>query len=373
MLLKEIAVPYLTTYQWPLWDYVVRRLGATPSEAHAMLTALPRVGSQGLVGSSYGFTTGDWRNPSPGEPIRLTVAAALHVEELRPILAEPFLEALRYMVDLAESAVPSPFEVTQPRMLSVKLSRAVPTLKPGFIKALPGILDGEPVTWRGGISGPNPPDDPHWNKEVTQEVLPYRGVDTLEKYVATTCGNVERQAAEHRGAIIGQPSTLQYRLPGFRAAPVEVPAAEEPDETFTQATPGPYIQPGIISDLEKLDETVDWSLDKLIALLSELNHNHAAGNVYSCLAMVRAVFDHIPPAFGAKGFAEVLSSRAWGKTDAAYVKRLAESRQTSDDVLHRPLRKSPSRIDLHDLPNRSAVNALLQGLIEELRKGAGTV
>ncbi|MEU9163649.1 hypothetical protein AB0D29_25710 [Streptomyces sp. NPDC048424] len=111
---------------------------------------------------------------------------------------------------------------------------------------------------------------------------------------------------------------------------------------------------------------MSFRVDKLLALVRELNANHADEHPYACQMLLRAILDHVPPAFGQSKFQAVVANVSWGTTDKAYVKRLAEFRNPADDVLHRQISAQPSRIDMHDLPPRAYVNALLQGVLVHL-------
>jgi hypothetical protein len=157
-------------------------------DAREILRSLPRVGAQGTLGPSYGFTAGgDWRMMGPGDKVRLTIAAALPLGELRTILGEPFLRVLHHMIALQNATVPSPNEVTEVWLESKELGVAIPSLTPEFLLALPEILSGEPATWGGGSSGPNPPHDLSWRKGVRETIDDYSDATTVEAYVARTC------------------------------------------------------------------------------------------------------------------------------------------------------------------------------------------
>ena len=234
-------------------------------------------------------------------------------------------------------------------MNSVELATALPGLKPEFIVALPKILDAEPSTWRGS-SGITPEGE--WHREITREVLKYRQATDLQGYVATVCEIVTGWGAQQDALY------AQVASPPFSSGVESSPSVPMPPKT--------YVDLRLIEELEELDKTCPRSLDKLLDLARELNSNYAADHPYACHMLLRAILDHIPPAFGYERFAQVVSNHSWGVTDSKYVKKLAETRNASDDVLHRQIGNSPSRIGMEDLPPRPYVNALLQQLLNVL-------
>ncbi|MCQ4043704.1 hypothetical protein ACFOSC_11315 [Streptantibioticus rubrisoli] len=125
----------------------------------------------------------------------------------------------------------------------------------------------------------------------------------------------------------------------------------------------------LLDRLGEIGEKTTWSLDKLLDLAHELNVNYIAGHPYPCQALVRAIIDHIPPAFGQRTFAGVVSSHGWSsQTDGSHAKRLAAYRTTGDDVMHRQIRNDPSLISMDDLPPRTQLNAVLRELLVVLEK-----
>lgn len=127
-----------------------------------------------------------------------------------------------------------------------------------------------------------------------------------------------------------------------------------------------YIVPDVIERLRVAKSTSSCSLGKLIRLLEELDDCYVHGHAYACHALLRAVTDHVPPVFGQPNFAGLVNNVSWGKTDKAYMKRLDDFRKQADDVLHRPIGKSPDVLGIDDLPARAALNVLLNALIGQL-------
>ncbi|WP_336217120.1 hypothetical protein, partial [Nonomuraea sp. LPB2021202275-12-8] len=128
------------------------QLDSRDLDALRILKSLPRVGFTGLSGPSYGFTLAPQLHIDDARIIRLTVAAALPLPELRPLIADPFLLVLHLMIVKLLQSAPTPAESARPRLEAVELGLTIQNLPPGFLAGLPDILEGEPATWRGSPS-----------------------------------------------------------------------------------------------------------------------------------------------------------------------------------------------------------------------------
>ncbi|MFF4963251.1 hypothetical protein ACFY2Z_41025 [Streptomyces sp. NPDC001222] len=104
----------------------------------------------------------------------------------------------------------------------------------------------------------------------------------------------------------------------------------------------------------------------MVQLLRELNSNFAAGNPYSCLALLRAVLDHVPPVLGMPDFKQAASNFKWGQTDGGYARMLRDSRMLGDDALHRQISRKPGLLDMEDVPHRRYLNRVLSHVIDAL-------
>ena len=287
-LLLEIATPYVKTGSWPIWDFVVKRMDQRKLNARDITASLPRVGTKGTLGPSYGFTVGhDWRMLRDNEPVQLTVAAALVLDELRPLLADPFLRVLHYMIALQRDTEPSPTEVTQTWLDSQELAKAIPSLKPEFLSALPKILAAEPGTWRGSSRGPTLPDDPTWSREITREIQQYAEATDLESYVATVCEIVTMQAWEQsyhhfRTEHDGVPLPREYAAAPWLDPVISNETAEPPVEP--ESARPIYVKESLIEELIDLDGAGGFVTDKLVQQCKELNFNFRHAQPFSCPA-----------------------------------------------------------------------------------------
>ncbi|MFH9468715.1 hypothetical protein ACH4LT_15710 [Streptomyces clavifer] len=345
--LFEIAQPYITKGTWPTWDYVQEVHVRRDQDAEAILASLPYTGGYGVGSAFYAFTTRIGRL-QPDETIGLTVAAALPLSELLPLLAEPFLQVLHHIIDIQSSVVPQPGALTQAVLTSQELAAALPGLSPSFVDQLPGLLDQEPGTRgvgnAGAVRGPD-----GWRRGVTSTVYKFKKATDLGEYVTTTCALVRKWHSEQIGPT--EP---------FRENPTTPALAEEPD-------PMPYIGQGILEELQAAGADSPWKVDRLLGLLGELNSNHADRHPHACLALIRAVMDHVPSIFGQKSYAGIASSVRMGETDKKYLIALANYRFPGNDVMHRQASKATSRIDMSDVPPPSHVKALLDQVLAALK------
>lgn len=127
------------------------------------------------------------------------------------------------------------------------------------------------------------------------------------------------------------------------------------------AVPG-YVDELLMVDLKLALVTGGWGPDRLLALLAELNDNYARGNLYACHALLRAILDHVPPAFGQRSFDAVVNNFGWTRTDKSYMKRLADFRLQADDALHRHISAKHDYLTMEDLPPRPWFRRLLAAL-----------
>ncbi|MEH0588079.1 hypothetical protein QA942_29990 [Streptomyces sp. B21-106] len=130
------------------------------------------------------------------------------------------------------------------------------------------------------------------------------------------------------------------------------------------AEPKHYVNAGLRDELAAKQGKTKLNVDKLIALLHELDDNYADGHAYSCHALLRAVIDHVPPILGHKSFEAAVNNYTWTRTDKKYMTRLLEFQDAGG---RRTAPANPAQRDvitMHDLPHQAAaLNALLWGCV----------
>ena len=354
--LSIIAQPFLFGGKAAPWGYVLDHCEGEDLDAQLMLNSLPRVGS---FGTSYGFTSPPERTMNEGDEIRLTVAASLVLPEVRAMVGESFLMVVQHMVQLHMNRPISRIagESVPAVLRSGELAQAMPRMRPEFIAMLPGIFAYEPYIQhegRGDLA------EGGWEWRIRRTIRDFKGVATLEQYVEKTCQLIP---VNTEGSV-AVPSALGLLGRAQVPAPASPPASESATES--------YVDEALLKELEEAGAETKWSLDKLLDLAAELNSNFRAKHFYTCLGLVRAICDHIPPPFGSRTWPALLSSYKWSRPqDKGYAERLDWFRDPANDVMHRPMGETASRITLDDVPPRHNLNGVLQELLVVLKAQAG--
>ncbi|MFG3287244.1 hypothetical protein ACGF3G_00270 [Streptomyces sp. NPDC048179] len=342
-LLVAIAQPWKETGEWPLWANIQHQFDMDGRDADTIFHSLRRVGHEAPYASGYGYTIPMRAPIAPGDKVRLTVAGLYRLPKGRIAVGEPFVRALRHMIDLYIGRPILTDGVPTIILRSGELEAALPDLDPWFVKVLPDLLSHEPAISTGGAHTGD-----GWEREVTRSVMQFRGIHTVEEYIEKTCEIVLKNAAQYAPAAV-----------------VEAPVAAEPERA-------PYIDPGLLDDLEAAAASTTWKVHKLIALCNGLNDAYATGNAYVCAAMIRAIMDHIAPAFGHKDFKVVASQHAFvtQRADKIHAQKLVDFKDISDDAMHRQIGPSVPVLTMDNIPEPVRLNAMLQELLTILRKEA---
>ncbi|MFK4123566.1 hypothetical protein [Streptomyces longwoodensis] len=351
-LLHVMAGPWLKTGNWPLWANVQRWFDFRRKDADAIFHSLPRVGGEVPYASGYGFTIPRRAPIAENDRVSLTVAACLVLPELRGF-AEPFVRTLRYMVELYLLRPINYDEVPDVILRSEQLTEHVPGLRPWFVKVLPGVLSNEPSgISSGGVIVAND----QWERQVNRPIKDFAGVENVEEYVARTTDMV---MAVHDEFVRNLP-----------AAPE--PEIVEPE--LLQPERAAYVDPGLLRELEAAAAKTRWKAHRLLALCRELNDNYAAGNPYASAAMIRAILDHIPRAFGQPDYKTLANTYVFtmNRTDRNHAKKLQDFKDIAHDVMHRPIGTSVPALRMNDLPESVRLSAILHELLTILEKSATT-
>lgn len=82
--------------------------------------------------------------------------------------------------------------------------------------------------------------------------------------------------------------------------------AKDPNYALQAAANAAFLDAAILLQLKAVGNA---KLDpcKLVRMCEELNDSYARGNFVASLLLIRAIMNHVPPAFGAKTFAEVVA------------------------------------------------------------------
>jgi hypothetical protein len=343
ILIRTIAGSFLTEGSWPAWRRVERTLDRDDLDARNILQSLPMIGQLRSIAPNYGAAWYDQYNLSDESPIRLTIAASLHLPDFRVAVGEPFIVVLNALIERYKVALAGEIDAPDIVISSDELAATLPHVKRSLLSHMPEIFRHEPMHLIGYLWGV-PGSEEQWSITLERQLLKYKGVHRIEEYVRRATELVVEANAEY-AAFVGP--TL--------SAPSE-------GDTGTRV----YVRAELLDALESKRSQSTWNLDKLISLLRELDDNFGRRNPYACHALLRAVLDHIPPVFGRRKFAEVVANEPWGQTDKKYIQLLERFKGQGHDVLHRQIGTAADLIEMDDLPPRPWLNTLLQAVVNKL-------
>jgi hypothetical protein len=372
LLLQTMADPYVRTGEWPTWYFVRETLDRQELDADQLIASLPQRKiplSMGTYGLAWYPRTGFVQDE---EKPALTVAAALHVPTLMAVMAHPFLNVLRKLVEIYRAVPLEPDKAARVTYTAKMIRQAVPSISDQFMARLPEILTHEPPTWGGSKWA----EDGEWIRDLGRNVSRYAGINDVKSYVARVTDLMPEAEPVAVGAE-SLPVAPSYRFSPpiiVRQLPTSVTGFNSDPDEASAPDPQPsapvYVDESLIKELEDMQGSTEWDVTKLAQLLRELNSNFAAENPYSCLALLRAILDHVPPVFKAPNFDQAVSNHKWGQTDKStdrvYALKLRDARALGDDVLHRHIRKKPDLISMEDVPIRRYLNAILRHVIDAL-------
>ncbi|MFC9595777.1 hypothetical protein ACFTUC_39025 [Streptomyces sp. NPDC056944] len=354
LLLYTLGDHWSETGNWPLWGYVQYQFDTRRTDAEAVLRSLPRIGADTPFAAGYGYTTAvtDHRPIDENATIRLTLAACWALPHMHGWAGTPFIRVLKHMIDLWDTRGATPTDPGKAYLNSKHLNAL--DLRPAFITALPDLLSYEPAITTG--NGTTSAD--HWKREITRSVAQYRDVDSIDDYLDITCRIVEDNVSQY-AHLTAEPfpvALTPYRLTGTAPA-TETPAAPNP---------APYLSDRLLAELEA-SKHPRYRTDRLLELCHELNTNFEAQNPYACTMLIRAITDHISPAFGQKDFKQAAGQYNFGHTVRGYASKLASTKGIGDDSLHRQINTPLSTITMHDVHPPIYLSSVLAELVERLK------
>jgi len=192
-----------------------------------------------------------------------------------------------------------------------------------------------------------------WYVQVTREINRCADVRTLDDYLEL----LDTIEQEHKQPYQAVPDILYGSVPSVIDA-VEAPAPQADT----------YVGGAVIETMRAASTSSRWNCGKLFQLIAELNDACERGNAYSAHAMLRAVLDHVPPLFGFRDFKEITANHRWSQTDKNYMKRLLDFKDQGHDVLHRQITTQADVLAMEDMPQRVAINRLLQECTSKLEE-----
>jgi len=124
-----------------------------------------------------------------------------------------------------------------------------------------------------------------------------------------------------------------------------------------------------IDEIESLPKGAH-DTSKLVKLLVELNLAYKGSAYFSCLLLIRAIVDHVPPIFGQVSFAGVANNHAGGGRSfrESMLHLENSSRKLADGSLHVRIRAKESLPTVQQVEFRAEIDALLGEIIRILRR-----
>lgn len=135
----------------------------------------------------------------------------------------------------------------------------------------------------------------------------------------------------------------------------------------TQAEP--FVESIRIQELESLQQDSPFDTVKLAQMLAELNRAYESHSFLSCIFLIRAILDHIPPIFGLGKFAEIANNYAGGgKSFRESMQHLENSsRKIADSYLHLHIRPKEVLPTKTQVEFRADIDVLIGEVIRILR------
>ncbi|SCL38826.1 hypothetical protein GA0070624_6352 [Micromonospora rhizosphaerae] len=336
-LLQTIYNEFRASNAWPTMYRVDRAFIKLKRRGGANTAAVMRDLPEGLLMRSQIRPA-----PIPDDEIKLTISGVAHCLGAQDDV-ESFVRAVRWCARQEMTREPEAGE-TSILVSGRQVKRAIPLA----LRSDPGAMDRLPILltlhhW-GCVQSGRTPDGTDWTLRLGPEVRRFSKVRSIEDFIDARVSWYEEEEQRQR------PYPAVIDVPAEEVLPARA-----------------YINPRVLDQLREASGA-SWDTTKLVALAEELDACVQAGHVYASHAVLRALLDHVPPLFGQKSFAAVVSSHAWAKTDAKYLGRLSTFRDQADDALHRQISKMADLLMLDNLPQAAAVNALLRGCAVQLQK-----
>ena len=136
---------------------------------------------------------------------------------------------------------------------------------------------------------------------------------------------------------------------------------DESTNRFSRHTP--YVSEDRIAQVARIkDQRFDYS--KLVVLLRELSSAASSGGLYSTAMLVRAIIDHVPPAFGEDRFLKIANNYAGTRSFKESMLNLEGAlRLVANSYLHTRIRSSEVQPNSQQVDFRAQLDQLLAELV----------
>ena len=144
---------------------------------------------------------------------------------------------------------------------------------------------------------------------------------------------------------------------------IHYPAIVDP---FTLAI-GNFVDAERLKQIE-VTQSQKFDTTKLAQMLIELNRAYAEHSFLSCIFLIRAILDHVPPIFVQNSFSEIANNYAGGgRSFRQHMQHLENSsRKLADSYLHQQVRSKETLPTTSQIEFRADVDTLLAEVVRIL-------
>ncbi len=189
-------------------------------------------------------------------------------------------------------------------------------------------------------------------------------VEFLENYLTVRCEGCGTISFSHVSACTEEQDFMEDGTPYLPKRKKHYPGIDENISVLTEE----FVSRARIQEIESLSKG-EFDTAKLAQLLVELNRAYEDDSYYSCLFLIRAVVDHIPPVFGKRSFSEITDNYAGGgRSFRDSMKHLGGScRKFADGALHSQIREKEAVPTREQVEFRADIDALIGEVVRVLK------
>lgn len=190
-------------------------------------------------------------------------------------------------------------------------------------------------------------------------------VQFLENYLTVRCDGCGTISFSHVSRCSEEEDYTEDGMPYLPKRKKHYPDIQLDSDNIADA----FISDQRIEEIESLN-TEQFDTTKLRRLLVELNRAYAAHSYFSCLMLIRAIVDHVPPIFGKDSFSEIANNYAGGgRSFRDSMKHLdASSRKFADGSLHSQIRQKEAVPTKNQVEFRADIDAMLGEIVRVLKQ-----
>lgn len=173
-LIRIVGEAVLDTGAWPVYQYIEAKLEDLGYDVESVFGGLPYITHGSLT---YTLVRRD-RTGREGEPVKLTIAGMAHLPSLASTISM-FLRVVQALGTRRQRAAYEPNQVITVEVPSSVLIENLDLEHERLLDLLPEILQGEPGTWHGSITG----EGESWVIQPSTFIRRFRTVTDVHDYV----------------------------------------------------------------------------------------------------------------------------------------------------------------------------------------------